>query len=58
LGDNVKIGRGEIIQDAAIVRASLVRGKTRPPKALQGEFRGENFVVPLTNDTIPVILKP
>ncbi len=58
LGDNVKIGRGEIVQDAAVVRASLVRGKIRPPKALEGEFRGENFVVPLTNDTIPVTLKP
>ncbi len=48
LGDNVKIGAGEIIEDAAVVRASLVQGKTPPPKALKGEFRGNNFVVPLT----------
>jgi len=48
LGDNVKIGAGEIVEDAAVVRASLVRGKTPPPKALKGEFRGDNFVVPLT----------
>ena len=48
LADNVKIGAGEIVEDAAVVRASLVRGKTPPPKALQGEFRGDNFVVSLT----------
>jgi NDP-sugar pyrophosphorylase family protein len=48
LGDNVKIAAGEIVEDAAVVRASLVRGKTPPPKAFKGEFRGDNFVVPLT----------
>jgi NDP-sugar pyrophosphorylase family protein len=48
LGDNVKIGAGEIVEDAAVVCASLVRGKTPPPKASKGEFRGDNFVVPLT----------
>jgi NDP-sugar pyrophosphorylase family protein len=48
LADNVKIGAGEIVEDAAVVRASLVRGKTSPPKARQGEFRGDNFVVSLT----------
>ena len=48
LGDNVKIGAGEIVEDAAVVRASLVRGKTPPAKALKGEFRGDNFVVSLT----------
>ena len=48
LGDNVKIGAGEIVEDAAVVRASLVQGKTPPPKALKGEFRSDNFVVPLT----------
>ena len=47
LADNVRIGAGEIIEDAAVVCASLVRGKTPPEKALKGEFRGENFVVPL-----------
>jgi NDP-sugar pyrophosphorylase family protein len=47
LGDKVKIGAGEILEDAAVVCASLVKGKFQPPKALKGEFRGDNFVVPL-----------
>jgi NDP-sugar pyrophosphorylase family protein len=47
LGDNVKIGAGEVIEDAAVVCASLVRGKKPPPKALGGSFQGDNFVVPL-----------
>jgi NDP-sugar pyrophosphorylase family protein len=48
LGDNVKIGAGEVIEDAAVVAAPLVLGKTPPNKALKGELRGDNFVVPLT----------
>ena len=47
LGDNVKIGAREVIEDAAVVCASLVQGKTPPSKALKGAFRGDNFVVPL-----------
>ncbi len=47
LGDNVKIGTGEVVVNAAVVCASLVKGKTPPRKALKGEFRGNNFVVPL-----------
>ncbi len=47
LADNVRIAAGEFIEDAAVVCASLVSGKTPPEKALKGEFRGENFVVPL-----------
>ena len=47
LADNVHIGSGDVIEDAAVVCASLVRGKTPPEKALKGEFRGDNFVVPL-----------
>lgn len=47
LGDNVKIGAGKVIENAAVVCASLVRGKTPPSKALKGEFQGDNFVVPL-----------
>jgi NDP-sugar pyrophosphorylase family protein len=47
LGDNVKVGAGEVIENAAVVRASLVRESTAPPKALKGSFRGDNFVVPL-----------
>jgi len=48
LGDNVTIAAGEVNEDAAVVCASLVKGKTPPAKALKGEIRGENFVVPLT----------
>jgi len=47
LGDNVKIRSGEVVENAVVVCASLIQGKTPPPKALKGEFRGDNFVVPL-----------
>ncbi len=47
LGDGVEIGEGEVIENAAVVRASLVRGVEPPAKALRGEVRGTNFVVPL-----------
>jgi NDP-sugar pyrophosphorylase family protein len=48
LADNVRIPSGEVIEDAVVVCASLVEGKTPPPKALKGEVRGRNFVVPFT----------
>ena len=48
LGDGVRIGAGESVENAAVVRAELVRGALPPPKALKGEFRGSNFVVPLS----------
>lgn len=48
LADNVTIPSGEVIEDAAVVCASLVKGKTPPAKALKGEIRGDNFVVSLT----------
>jgi NDP-sugar pyrophosphorylase family protein len=47
LADNVTIAGGERVEDAIVVRRELVEGKKRPEKALPGEFRGENFVVPL-----------
>lgn len=47
LGDGVRIREGEVIENAAVVRADLVRGEEPPPKALRGEVRGDNFVVPL-----------
>ena len=47
LADNVTIPANEIIENAVIVRRDLVDGKKRPEKALPGDFRGENFVVPL-----------
>jgi NDP-sugar pyrophosphorylase family protein len=48
IGDNVKLSSGEVIEDAAVVCASLIRGKVAPPKALKGVIQGDNFVVPLT----------
>jgi NDP-sugar pyrophosphorylase family protein len=47
LADNVKIEAGEVVENAAVVCASLIHGQTPPPKALKGEIRGSNFVVPL-----------
>ena len=47
LADDVTIPDGEVIENAVVVPRQLVEGKTRPEKALPGEFRGENFVVPL-----------
>jgi len=47
IGDNVTIPRGERIQNSIVVRRDLVEGKKRPEKALPGDFRGENFIVPL-----------
>ena len=47
LADGVHIKAGESIENAAVVRAELVLGETPPPKALKGDFRGDNFVVPL-----------
>jgi NDP-sugar pyrophosphorylase family protein len=47
IGAGVRIRRGEVIEDAAVVRAALVEREERPEKALAGEVRGDNFVVPL-----------
>jgi len=48
IADNVRVRKGDVIESAAVVCASLIQGKPRPPKALKGEIRGDNFVVPLT----------
>ena len=48
LGDGVRIPAGETVEDAVVVRNSLVQGKTSPPKALKGVVRGDNFVVSLS----------
>ncbi len=48
LGDGVRVLSGERIEDAAVVRAELVSGKTAPAKALKGYVKGENFVVSLS----------
>jgi NDP-sugar pyrophosphorylase family protein len=47
LADNVHVAADEVLEDVAVVCASLVAGKTPPAKALKGEVRGSNFVVPL-----------
>jgi NDP-sugar pyrophosphorylase family protein len=47
LGAGVRVAAGEVLEDAAVVRAELVAGEEPPPKALAGEVRGANFVVPL-----------
>jgi NDP-sugar pyrophosphorylase family protein len=47
LGDGVIIGAGEVIENSAVVRRELVEGVEPPAKALRGEARGANFVVPL-----------
>jgi NDP-sugar pyrophosphorylase family protein len=47
LGDGVRIQQGEVIENAAVVRASLICNSQPPAKALKGELRGKNFVVPL-----------
>jgi len=48
IADDVRIPEGEVIEEAVVVRALLVSGKAPPPKALKGEFRGDNFVVSLS----------
>jgi NDP-sugar pyrophosphorylase family protein len=47
IGEGVRIGAFEVIENAAVVRADLVSGSEPPPKALKGFVRGANFVVPL-----------
>lgn len=48
IADGVQIAANEVINDAAVVRAELVKGVTPPAKALKGEYKNGNFVVPLT----------
>lgn len=47
IGDGVVIQSGETIENAAVVRADLVRGVEPPAKGLRGEVLGDNFVAPL-----------
>ena len=47
LGAGVVVGRGEVLENAAVVRAELVMDAERPEKGLDGEVRGSNFVAPL-----------
>jgi NDP-sugar pyrophosphorylase family protein len=48
LADEVHIPAGERVEDAVVVRAELVSGKVKPPKAMAGHIIGDNFVVPLS----------
>jgi NDP-sugar pyrophosphorylase family protein len=47
LADKVTIPPDELVENAVVVPRGLVEGKKRPEKSLPGDFRGENFVVPL-----------
>jgi len=47
IGDGVHIPNGAVIENCAVVRHSLIAGSVPPLKALKGEQKGENFVVPL-----------
>lgn len=47
LGEGVRVRACEVLEDVAVVRASLVEGSERPSKALTGEVSGDNFVVKL-----------
>jgi len=48
IADDVKIEAGEHFENAAIVRADMVRNcEEIPEKALKGYIQGENYIVPL-----------
>lgn len=49
IADNVRIEAGEHIENAAVVRADMVRNNSEevPEKALKGYIQGENYIVPL-----------
>jgi NDP-sugar pyrophosphorylase family protein len=48
LADGVRIEEGEHFENAAIVRADMVRQSEEiPEKALKGYIQGENYIVPL-----------
>jgi len=47
LGAGVRVARGEVFENVAVVRAELVEGEERPEKGLKGEVRGSNFVAPI-----------
>jgi NDP-sugar pyrophosphorylase family protein len=48
IADGVRIEPGEHFENAAIVRADMVRGADEiPEKALRGYIQGDNYIVPL-----------
>ena len=48
LADGVRVGAGETFENSVVVRAEVVSGQKVPAKALKGEIKGDNFVVPLS----------
>lgn len=46
VADGVKIKSGDRFENAAIVRAEVLKNAEMPEKALKGYFAGENYVVP------------
>lgn len=46
-GAGVTIRQNETVENAAVVRADLVRGEQMPEKAMSGYFDNDNYVVPL-----------
>jgi NDP-sugar pyrophosphorylase family protein len=48
IGDGVRVRANERWEDAVVVRAELIGGKTPPAKALKGRIIGDKFVVPLS----------
>jgi len=47
LGAGVRVARGEVFENVAVVRAELAESEERPEKGLHGEVRGSNFVAPI-----------
>jgi NDP-sugar pyrophosphorylase family protein len=49
IADGVTISDGERFENAAIVRADMVRAcEEIPEKAMKGYIQGENYIVPLS----------
>jgi len=47
LGAGVRVARGEVFENVAVVRAELAASEERPEKGLRGEVHGSNFVAPI-----------
>ena len=47
LADGVTIKSNDVVENAIVVAAELIKGKIPPQKSLKGYLQGENFVVPL-----------
>lgn len=47
LADGVTIKSNDVVENAIVVAAKLIKGKVPPQKSMKGYLQGENFVVPL-----------